>query len=81
MLLWTNLAPRLLVFRIKIIQVCIISSRAGDRYFEWEVVFDGTVPEKTGPNFKGPGKCFRHQIITKFFCMHITDKVIFKMHI
>ena len=51
------------VFRIKIIQVCILPARAGDRYFGCEVVFDGTAPEKTGPNFKGTGKCFRHQII------------------
>ena len=51
------------VFRIKIIQVCILPARASDRYFGWEVVFDGTAPEKTGPNFKGPCKYFRHQII------------------
>ena len=37
------------VFRIKIIQVCILPACTGDRYFGWEVVFDGTTPEKTGP--------------------------------
>ena len=37
--------------------------RTRQRLFRWVVVFDGTAPEKTGPNFEGPGKSFRHQII------------------
>ena len=32
-------------------------------YVERVVVFDGTAPEKTGPNFEDPDKGFSHQII------------------
>ena len=37
--------------------------------------------QKMGPNFEGPGKGFRHQIIKYFFGMHMACRVIFKMHI
>ena len=36
--------------------------------------------QKTGPNFVGPGKCFRLQIIYWFFGMYIIYGVTFKMH-
>ena len=49
------------------------------------VVFDGTVPEKTGPQFEGPGKGFSHQIIEYFFAcvslIRLSLKCIFKISI